>query len=538
MHSRDTLPMTVKNMGFLIDRMGADCAPLQFIRELTQNSIEGILNSPERQGEIHWDVDWATFDLTQGRAQKLCIIDNGVGMTGEEMVEYINQLSSSIHEQSSGGNYGVGAKIAAAPKNKAGLVYLSWKDGVGYQIWLWKDPTTNEYGLKKFERPDGTTDYWSIVDNGLKPDLIENNGTMVMLMGNSELENTIESPPNAPMPSRWILRYLNSRYYSIPDGIRIMAREGWTNPLSDSRHNFLRQVIGMQSWLAGISQASGKLKLNGADALWWILKGELDTDAGHYSPGGHVAVLYHNELYELLSGRSGGARLQEFGIIFGYHRIVLYLEPRNYGTELTSNTARTHLLLNGDSLPWSDWAAEFRENMPEPIAKLMEEVGAAAANTDHSKSIKERLNAIRDLFKFSRYRATKAGSILVPESDLLPGGPGKEKTGGGPLREGAASTGENVAEGRGNNPGGNIYAMFQAEKGLPGKEVKNLLEPEVRWVSATNGTRENGEMEDRAAKYLPQSHTLLINSDFRIYEDMIERWSRQHKDVPGARIAV
>ncbi len=29
-----TLPMGVDNIGFLIDRYGKDCAPLQFLREL------------------------------------------------------------------------------------------------------------------------------------------------------------------------------------------------------------------------------------------------------------------------------------------------------------------------------------------------------------------------------------------------------------------------------------------------------------------------------------------------------------------------
>ena len=41
------LAMTVNNIGFLLDRLGQDCHPLQFIRELTKNSIEAI----QRTGE-------------------------------------------------------------------------------------------------------------------------------------------------------------------------------------------------------------------------------------------------------------------------------------------------------------------------------------------------------------------------------------------------------------------------------------------------------------------------------------------------------
>ena len=56
-HSRDTLPMSVANMTFLVNRLGEDCAPLQFVRELTQNGLEGIAQAPERTGEVIWDVD-------------------------------------------------------------------------------------------------------------------------------------------------------------------------------------------------------------------------------------------------------------------------------------------------------------------------------------------------------------------------------------------------------------------------------------------------------------------------------------------------
>ena len=85
-----TLPMTVANTGFMLDRLGQDCSPLQFLRELTQNSIEAIGESPNAEGEVVWDVDWNTQALT-GK-YKLCIIDTGVCMTGDEIVEYINRL--------------------------------------------------------------------------------------------------------------------------------------------------------------------------------------------------------------------------------------------------------------------------------------------------------------------------------------------------------------------------------------------------------------------------------------------------------------
>ena len=57
-----TTPMTVKNTGFLLDRMGQDCHPLQFLRELTRNAIEAIQRTGS-SGQVLWDVDWTTSDL-------------------------------------------------------------------------------------------------------------------------------------------------------------------------------------------------------------------------------------------------------------------------------------------------------------------------------------------------------------------------------------------------------------------------------------------------------------------------------------------
>jgi Histidine kinase-, DNA gyrase B-, and HSP90-like ATPase len=121
-----TLPMTVDNVGFLLDRLGQDCSPLQYLRELTQNAIEAVLRT-KKPGEIIWDVDWTSYDLAGG-PMKVCIVDTGDGMTGDEMIKFINQLSSSGAQQSFTGNYGVGAKIAAATKNAAGVIYQSWKN--------------------------------------------------------------------------------------------------------------------------------------------------------------------------------------------------------------------------------------------------------------------------------------------------------------------------------------------------------------------------------------------------------------------------
>jgi hypothetical protein len=346
---RDVLPMTVAKMGFLVDRLHQDCSPLQFLRELTKNSIEAIQCLADPTGEIRWDVDWNRFDLAgSDSAQKLCIIDTGIGMTGQEMVEYINKLSSSIHQQSASGNFGVGAKISAAPLNPLGLLYLSWKDSKGYMIHLHRDANSGVYGLMRFRNGE----FWQRVTDDVKPEPIVDHGTMVILLGNGIDHNTMEAPPNAKMPRKWVLRYLNSRFLRFPDGILVKAREGWDRPRGD-QHNFLRTVTGQGPWLDENSQASGNIRLteNKAWVHWWIIKHDADTNSGHYTPGGHVAALYQDELYELVHGPAGYARLQSFGVVFGGDRVVLYVEPDcDSANPVSSNTARTHLIIGGQPL--------------------------------------------------------------------------------------------------------------------------------------------------------------------------------------------
>lgn len=521
------LAMTVHNIGFLLDRLGQDCHPLQYLRELTQNAIEAILRSGV-PGEVVWDVDWTAFDLDG--IQKLCITDTGDGMSGEEMVRFINQLSSSLSAQSFSGNYGVGAKITAATRNPAGVLYLSWKQAEGAMIHLYRDKDSGQYGLKQWRHQDGSYAHFLPLEDDVRPEIIKQHGTKVVLLGPSDESNTIQAPPNTPSPSRWISKYLNTRYYRFPDDITVKVREGWEYPRSDSDRNYLRTITGQQPYLTQHCLASGSVPLTDASAHWWILKDEpaISNNSGFIESAGHVGALYQDELYELATARAGMSRLQQFGVIFGYRYVVIYVEPRIDGAQsLTTNTARTSLLINSERLPWTDWAAEFREKLPTEIAELVAERAAAASNTDHSKSIRDRLRDILDLFRISRYRPTAAGSILVDEERLARGGRQTDS----PREPGLPGDGSRSG-GQGGGAG-NLYAVFEKTGGIPGKRVTPDPFPIVKWVTVQNGTREYGDIEDRAAKYHPDQNLLLANADFRVFADMVAFFVKEFDQVPG-----
>ena len=506
------LEMSVSNIGFLLDRLGQDCHPLQFLRELTQNSIEAIQRTGN-PGEIIWDVDWVTFEFG---IRKLCITDTGDGMTGEEMVRFINQLSSSVSEQSFSGNYGVGAKIAAATRNTAGVIYLSWKDGDGSMIELSRNKKTGQYGLKQFEHIDGSFAYYLPLEDAVRPEIIQMHGTRVILKGKSDTEDTMQAPEGASSPSRWISKYLNTRYFRFPESITVKSREGWEYPRTDKDRNVLRSLAGQEKYLNEHSVSSGNSKLTDAVANWWILKDEpaLTNNSGYIESAGHVAALYNDELYEHATSRAGMSRLQQFGVTFGYKYVVIYVEPMVKGERLlTTNTARTSLLINNEALPWADWAAEFRDNLPKEIYALVSEKAAAATEEDHSKSIRERLKDMLDMYKVSRYKPAPEGDVYVDDSQLTRGGTPR-----------SVSTSRRKGKSPGGAPGGalgNVYAVFEKTEGVPAKKVRPDVFPQVQWVSVKDGTREHGDIEDRAAKYLRDQNLLLINADFRVFTDMV-----------------
>ena len=59
--------------------------------------------------------------------------------------------------------------------------------------------------------------------------------------------------------------------------------------------------------------------------------------------------------------------------------------------------------------------------------------------------------------------------------------------------------------------------------------------PDVAWISARDGSRATGDLEDQAARYHPGRHELTINADFRAITDLIGHWRRRYQGVPGAR---
>lgn len=517
-----TLKMDVANIGFLLERLGRDCDDLQFLREITHNSIQAKAKT------IVWDVDWFIYE--QEGVFKICCIDDGEGMTGDEMIRYINHLSSSVHLQAHDGNFGVGAKVAAATRNPVGVIYQSWKDGRGAMIQLWRDPDTDEYGLRQFPMPNGTFTHVVPLTDQAKPKEIGEHGTKVTLLGRENDHNTMQAPDGVPTASRWITRHLNARYFEFPQGVEVKAREGWEAD-REAKSNLLRVVRGEKSFLDRHSDSSGSVDLEDATIHWWILQDTPERRAvSELVNTGHFATLYQDEIYEMKTGRGGTARLQQFGVIFGQDRVVLYAEPKNGPSRpLSANTARTQLLLNGQDLPYADWAYEFRGKMPQKIKDLMDSVISNASSESHKDSISDRLRNYARLFRLSRFRANPRGQVRVTDPTLPGALVGNRNTDPEPKAP--------PRPGRQHDPIGAALAGMLADAGqLAEPEESNDDFPSVNWLSLADGTRVEGDLEDRAARFIGEDNLIQANADFRVFTDMADYWCQEYDLEPGNKI--
>jgi hypothetical protein len=169
--------------------------------------------------------------------------------------------------------------------------------------------------------------------------------------------------------------------------------------------------------------------------------------------------------------------------------------------------------------------------MPPEIEALMEEVAAGSKSADQNDTIRERLKDILDLYKVSRYRPTPTGEALIDEARRTRGGEPE------PREHAIRSKGS----GRSGTPGGaagGVYSVFLKKDGTPGRPVRADVFPKIIWVSIKGGTRDPGDIEDRAARFLVDQNTLLINADFRVFADMVRHWVQQYGDKPGVREVV
>ena len=148
-----------------------------FLRELVANAVDAsrkmqaLASSGEFKGEL--GALKVQVELDEKKRQ-LKIIDNGIGMTEEEVDKYINQIAFSSageflekYKDQLGsiiGHFGLGFYSAFMVADKVTIDTLSWKEGA--EAVQWTCDGTPEYDMKKGKRSErGTTITLAISDD-------------------------------------------------------------------------------------------------------------------------------------------------------------------------------------------------------------------------------------------------------------------------------------------------------------------------------------------------------------------------------------
>lgn len=525
-----------KNPSFMIHKLGKDCLPSQQYRELTQNGVDAIGQLPDHKGKVLW-----TYEEVEG-VRKLCIIDTGCGMDPFKAVEFVNDLNCSSGNLSDLENFGIGAKIAAGYRNPEGVEYQTWRDGKGHRLLFHREGA--KYGLLKL-RPELDDDdeaaYFELLPASSKPKDVKANGTKVILHGSSPNHDTwtesqvllAKKPTDLDFSGRWLIKYTNTRWWTVPEGVSIHVREQRAPDEKPTE----RLIKGARYHLDRECEKKGQVTLSDV-VVHWFIHGA--GGAENYTGSPFVATIFQHELYDQLSANEANVFIRNSGIFINSHRVVLVFEPQ--GLEVMPDTVRAGLRLDNKPLPYDRWQTEFNENLPEELERLLDDV--------RPKDKRQTDDRIMDLVD----RLAPRRTVLRRNGRIGRGEEGHDQHTSG--EGGTNPIGTEPNGGGGGGGGGRPGGRPPTKPGGPtapegsstvGSHVKKVPLPEIVWVALNPpsswkswvSVRSPGEMEEDAGCYVKASHNIKMNADFPTFNLLIEEMKKEFKGyrVPNAVIA-
>jgi len=535
----------VKDAQLYVDREFMDAPPHQFLRELLKNAIEAEAD------RVEFTPEWGAV-RTDG-VYRLKVADNGRGMTLEELDTYMASFGASARGVDIRGNFGIGARMTLLPWNHAGVLVLSWSkehpDGLGMVMNLGKEgyelQTLEQsiighdvVSLKKPRRGEWLYEKWA----AMKPGLISNHGTVVVCYGNTGHEDTFFGPAGYTSAKghglKYIVKQLNERFFDMP--VRVYAscfffsdRSFWPKKnsevltadteeeeealrnrirRSDVKHTDkirgyqFKQVYGAKYYLyESQSKAeedksqtvNGTVTLSDRTEVTWAYKmGNLPDNHAYAPERGYIAALFDGELYEksykLSMFRSFGVHLKSVA-----ERTYLILKPP---PSAFPGSSRSRLALENEdgygseSLPWSQWAEEFYNNLPDFLSDQL----ANQATMEYDENLERWKQKVEEI------ASEKCRRYVLHLANHGPHSAGGEEHDSKPTeRDGVGPTTGLRSNPNRKSVGGDQERTEEVEKGKAARRVMRRGElPDYSWILLE-------EMADEGSRfpacYLPRS---------------------------------
>jgi hypothetical protein len=424
---------SAEGLSLLIDSWRNQISQDQQYREFTQNSIESIKRvqkkNPEYKGIIKWGIDERY--LNKHKVKKLCIIDNGEGMTPQEMLLNLNSLGGSTRNNEYY-NHGCGAKIAGLAHNREGLIYRSWKNGQGYVAKFMRNEM-GRYGMVKIKNRN--THPLPEIE---KPAEIKEHGCMVTLLGDSPEQNTTEPVKgnygtllknSRNSKNEWLSAYLNTKFYHVPNNIKIICSRFTTN-------TGVTNIIRGHEYGLGLDfEKQDEVQLTKTKVKIFYRKNASREQDGrsnktNYLTNGQLAIVNQDEVIKLEFSSGGGVNpLPAWGLQCLKKNVALVLIPEG---QFKQNIERTDLTHEGMSIneQLNLWKTEFREAMPQWLKDI--EAKKQLEQMEKDNDTETRLKNLSPLFKKERFFNSETGDVDIKEDEKRKASSKKEHMGDEP----------------------------------------------------------------------------------------------------------
>ena len=505
-------------ISYFIKGMENDMPADQYLREVNKNAEEAIQRvqrvDSNYQGKIIFKRDEEYYE--KNNIEKLCIIDNGDGMSFDFLKDYMLKLGASLRNNKHK-NFGAGFKVSALPFNAHGIIVCSWTKGQpGYMVCIHFNNKTDEYEAKMFSKHS-----WVLkLDSSHKPKEIKDHGTKITFLGNKKSHNTMEINPllkkgglfkgNRTGKSVWIPAYLNTKKYKVEDNIQTIV----VNP-DDSRLNVT--INGHYKSLRNRCKDHGCVSLSKATMDWFLLPELEKRKVSSILCVGQLALVHEDEVLKVnYSGKSDRNPLASWGHQYSKYRVALVLKPDE--NVFRPNLQRTDIFYEG--LRYEEyedlWKEEWQQRTPKVLVDLEKSMMEKAI--EKSSRFEDELKKYANLFRNDQYMALLNGEFSIEKDKRF-------KTGGHKNIQGQESP---ETEGdSGPNPD-KEYGEIEQELGVKVEKSENL-----GVLTRNNPYPKVGRVEEGTdspiASYVHDTYSVDINTDALQIQQLVEHRVKKDK---------
>lgn len=513
-----------------LEQTAANAPKSMLLRETLQNSFEAHATHVfVEQMDLNTDFVSCGLPFSPGvcSGRKMSILDNGCGMTGEQLQENMSNLFSSGKGKKfiadGGNNFGIGLRAMGAFHNPYGLIVESWVGGFGHRVIVHKNTRTGQYELM----PNGPSDS-SVLEEGIKipkrllqlakeqvrsDDLIS--GTRVIFMGKSAIEDTLSEVQTH--------KDIYKRFFRFPkEDMKISVKRN-SNPSDLAVRNIASSLTLLRG---GINYGSKVYECQcGKVVVHYAMRPNDSTEnvdqLKRIHPG--VRTVWNNEIYAHTTALE---MYRALGIVLDPKAWAIYFElPTNAFSSKMDRASIVHSKDQQPFDPYEELCELVRNDLPFAIKAHQEKLAAAEDVMPKLDDwIKAEISKYIGLNSTMTHHLAGADQIDVTETgDMSCSTIDEESTGSG---KGLSRLGD--GGGASNTDHKNTACSVGTKK--KAMSVAEAL-PEVVWASFLETKQESDEPSPAGSynnEHGPRGK-LTINTDFPLYKTLLRKLKDDYK---------